>query len=234
MPNYDDQWAEDPHQFEVAAELAKLLEENATSSSTSDPYPGPPNGQDIISLIEQGEAPTKERDPRRYGYHRALDPIPNFDNSGNLPPFFFAGGKQYDSPYRIEAEDFSSIFGFSSERRSQIRNFNRFRKHLRKRGLSGTFWIGGSFVSNKAAPKDLDMVLFFRSPVAPFPMRTNKHSHTPLLLNRDQILERFDCDCFYVDLSWDVEKIVYASGLWFGHFCGFTRGFTRGFVQIAL
>ena len=163
-----------------------------------------------------------------------FDPVPPFDADGNLPPFHFVEGIQIDSPYRVNEQEFNALLSFNDCRRTMLKSFDRFLIHLRERGFIGVMWIGGSFVSMEPNPADIDITVFFSSPIGPVPMRSDKISHDPLEMKREHRIENFGCDCFFVDLRWNVERIVHAAGLWHGHFAGFTKGFSRGFLELKL
>lgn len=64
------------------------------------------------------------------------------------------------SPYIVTREWFSLYLGFNGHRLNLIRNFDEFVSRLIDFGISPTFaMIGGSFVSDKIDPKDIDGVI---------------------------------------------------------------------------
>ncbi len=86
-------------------------------------------------------------------------PIPNFTHEGLLPPY--VGGNApcpaQRSPYHTNLRDFFVRFGTSKERISILRGFLTLRQRLLNLGFTGTQWLGGSFLTQKEVPADIDI-----------------------------------------------------------------------------
>ena len=86
--------------------------------------------------------------------------IPNFTHEGLLPPY--VGGDApcpaRRSPYHTNLRDFFDRFGTSKERISILRGFLTLRQRLLNLGFQGTQWLGGSFLTQKKTPADIDIV----------------------------------------------------------------------------
>lgn len=74
--------------------------------------------------------------------------LPGFDRNGNLPP----------GVYELRSEDmerFEERFGWNSHRRRLLEGLRRAIKNMAAAGI-GEIWIGGSFVTAKELPADID------------------------------------------------------------------------------
>lgn len=94
--------------------------------------------------------------------------IPKFDHNNVIPPHLGNPTQQNDlSPYRCTTLDLCKTFATSKERIEILNGLLLFREKMNLLGIKQGFqWIDGSFtenieVSEKRAPRDLDLVTFF-------------------------------------------------------------------------
>ena len=101
----------------------------------------------------------------------SLEPIPNWDLSGCLPPFVGSptSGDQR-SPYLVGLTDMALRFGDTETRRKLLNGLLDYRANLHAADVQDGFqWVNGSFVENtqqrvRRAPNDIDVVTFMHLP----------------------------------------------------------------------
>lgn len=87
-----------------------------------------------------------------------MAPIPQFDTEGNLP----------EGEHQATLDEIRSTFAGTSFRRKELyERLVRVIDVLKERGISD-FWVVGSFVTDKRAPRDIDIVYVAPQDVDPF------------------------------------------------------------------
>ncbi|MFQ2125232.1 DUF6932 family protein [Aeromonas jandaei] len=153
--------------------------------------------------------------------------IPQFEESGVLPPFIGACPTKpaNQAPYKVSLEDFVEHFATSKERRDILIGFLKYRHELKCSGIINGFqWLDGSFVENVEktrgrAPNDLDLVTFAHRPVGcnledwkSF-VRVNIGFFSPEMTKAS-----YKCDAYFVDLDLPSKAIISHTKYWFGLF----------------
>ncbi|MEO5374572.1 MAG: hypothetical protein H7840_09870 [Alphaproteobacteria bacterium] len=168
--------------------------------------------------------------------------IPAFDLSGVLPPFTGSSPTVSTdaSPYQATMVEVVDRFGISPERLEILGGLLRYRADLRAAGLVAAFqWLDGSFVENIEAsesrsPNDIDVVTFYRRPVADDQWTTWFRVNGQLFDHRFT-KTTYMCDAYGVDLGIQPEKVVQHTTYWFGLFSHRRMsGLWKGMVQVQL
>ena len=164
-----------------------------------------------------------------------LDPIPDWDSNGLLPPIDEESPTSRSrAPYPASLLDIVERFGNTRARRRLLMGLLDFRSELHSAGLvQGFQWIDGSFTENvedreDRDPCDIDLVTFFHPPNKSHPLihvldrKRVKHDHkvdhypVPLYGRRPQVI---------------VEDIVY----WYTVFAHRKEDFQwKGYMQVDL
>jgi hypothetical protein len=92
-----------------------------------------------------------------------------------------------------------------------------FRAELRLFGITQGFQIfGGSFVSNKPDPRDIDVVTCFQRPArwATREIAEQDVAANPQIFSRADVKQRLACDVNFVDLGWPAPVAASAISRW--------------------
>ena len=167
--------------------------------------------------------------------------IPDWNNSGLLPPFLDNPTSPHDrSPYRALLSETIVRFGSASARRRELLSgLLDFRAALHGAGLTRGFqWIDGSFVENVEssrgrAPGDIDVVTFFYIPEG--------HTRASLAIDFPGIFAAavnkaaFRVDSYFVGLNQtDPKRIVDRVAYWYSLWGHTRRRLWKGFVEVDL
>ena len=100
-----------------------------------------------------------------------LNPIPDWDGRGLLPPYLREAGERTNrSPYRVSLTNVIRRFGNTLARLDLLTGFLDFRATLHQAGLTRGFqWVNGSFVTDimhieNREPEDIDVITFYHLP----------------------------------------------------------------------
>ena len=153
-----------------------------------------------------------------------LDPIPDWDPRGVLPPFLdspTSGGGR--SPYRVGLTDLVLRFSDTRDRRELLSGLLDYRGALHAAGVrAGLQWVNGSFVEDttqhsRREPRDIDLVTFLQLPDE----RTQGEwvQDNPSLFDPRANRHQYGVDAYAVvldpgDLFSLVRESVYWNGLW--------------------
>src|SRR5437870_989332 len=103
-------------------------------------------------------------------------PVPDFDHNAVLPPHLGDPRQRTQlSPYPVGSEEVCQKLATSDDRREILRGWLRFRQTIRALGVQEGFqWLDGSFLEDVElaegrAPRDLDVITFYRTPVGIHP-----------------------------------------------------------------
>jgi len=178
-------------------------------------------------------------------------------DQGVLPPFIgdpASEGPSGFSPFLFTPEDFVAVFGTSPHRSRILTGFFEYRKALRRFGVSGTQWIGGSFVEDckkirGREPSDIDVVTFIDGATVPQPghplhedFRTFiSHSHRKVL-KADYLCDAFIVSAMYLHPSGGLMNVYAATDVvrYWCNFFGHSRSIAgaaqvwKGMVEIPL
>lgn len=80
--------------------------------------------------------------------------IPPFEASGLLPPGAFLCDESFFHSHFVEG------FPNSKTRRQLLKSFVDLRSQMKSLNIAATLWVGGSYVTAKLDPKDIDVVAF--------------------------------------------------------------------------
>ncbi|WP_147436969.1 DUF6932 family protein [Alkalispirillum mobile] len=172
--------------------------------------------------------------------------IPDFNQSGVLPPFLATRGPTDSAamaPYPTSMAEVADTLGFSVERRGILSGLLDFRRALQAAGFTDGFqWLAGSYLEDcetqrRRPPKDVDVVTFARRPPALQEQGAwNKFvAGSPELFDRNVVKSAHSCDAFFVDLSLPPEAIVSRTRYWFGLFSHQRATYLwKGILQIPL
>jgi hypothetical protein len=165
--------------------------------------------------------------------------IPAWTSDGVLPPI--NPSRPVDpqrSPYVVSLTDYVLRFGDTSERRTIIEGFLRYRAALHAAGLlQGFQWLDGSFLEHierieGRAPRDIDVVTFYRLP----PGVTQRQLATALgaLLDPGFAKVTYHIDGYLVGLGMEPERLVEHSVYWYSVWAHRRSQLWKGFVQVDL
>jgi len=153
--------------------------------------------------------------------------IPNFEESGVLPPFIGACPTKSanQAPYKVSLEAFVEHFATSKERIEILIGFLKYRYDLRCLGIKNGFqWLDGSFVENVEktrgrAPNDIDLVTFAHRPVGFILDDWKNFVEANIgLFSPEMAKASYKCDAYFVDLDLPTKAIVSHTKYWFGLF----------------
>jgi hypothetical protein len=165
--------------------------------------------------------------------------IPAWTSEGVLPPINASRPVSPErSPYVVSLTDYVLRFGDTSERRTIIEGFLRYRAALHAAGLvQGFQWLDGSFLEHTEltdgrAPNDLDVVTFYHLPSGV----TQRRLATSLgaLLDPDLAKATYRIDGYLVGLGMEPERLVQHSVYWYSVWSHRRSQLWKGFVQVAL
>jgi hypothetical protein len=170
-------------------------------------------------------------------------PIPDFDKNQVLPPHL--GDPRYPnqlSPYPTTTEEVCVKFATTDERREILRGWLAFRQRLTALGVHAGFqWLDGSFLENielseRRAPKDLDLVTFYVTPAGTNPnaFLVLVTSAFPEFVDRDAAKRTFHLDHFPVTLTADPAAVVENTRYWTGLFSHRRDGVWKGMLRVEL
>lgn len=165
--------------------------------------------------------------------------IPKWDVAGVLPPFDAVNPTSANrAPYPVAMTDLVLHFSTSDERRAILDGLLRYRGALYAAGLTDGFqWINGSFTENvevleKRAPRDIDVVTFFRLPAGKT-QRDILGQHRPLF-DRRQTKAAFNVDAYPVCIGGDAELLVERSTYWYSMWAHRRDRVWKGFLEVGL
>lgn len=164
-----------------------------------------------------------------YAFYGENNLIPNFTQSGVLPPFTtedYPKNPDGISPYRTTLFEFVERFLTSGARKNILEGFLLYRNELKKLGFTEGFqWIDGSFIeeierNQQRPPSDLDIITFAYRPIY---VTTDDEWKKFIQMNQDIFhpgvtKTNYKCDAYYVDLNLPSYVIVKRSSYWFGVF----------------
>jgi hypothetical protein len=165
--------------------------------------------------------------------------IPAWTAEGVLPPINASRPvSPRRSPYVVSLTDYVLRFGDTSERRTIIEGFLRYRAALHAAGLvQGFQWLDGSFLEHierieGRAPHDIDVVTFYRLPsgVAQRQLATA----LGMLLDPGFAKATYHIDGYLVDLGMKPERLVQHSVYWYSVWSHRRSQLWKGFVQVDL
>jgi hypothetical protein len=169
-------------------------------------------------------------------------PLPDFNIDGVLPPFVGAdgpGGHFEDlSPYEVTVLDVVQGLSFTEGRKSILRGWLLHRAALRAIGFNRGFqWVDGSMVERNKEPKDIDVVMFFRRPLAattPTALARHLQANLPVF-SRAQVKAVFRIDFMPVDLEGTPETLVNLTRYFTGLFSHRRTDFLwKGMLQVPM
>lgn len=163
--------------------------------------------------------------------------IPQWDRQGLLPPVDPVDPISPDrSPYQASLLDMVLRFATTPERCVVLRGFLAYRAALHRVGLVDGFqWINGSFTEHvetieHRAPKDIDVVTFFKAHADFMPTDDQMH-----LLDPHVAKTRFLVDGYFVELDHESpESLVEHSIYWYGLWSHRRNMVWKGYLQIDL
>ncbi len=153
-----------------------------------------------------------------------LNPIPEWDSRGLLPPYLDAAGMLSNrSPYRVSLTAMVQRFGDTAARRELLAGLLNFRAALHQAGLTRGFqWVNGSFVTDitriaNREPRDIDVVTFFHLPGGHTPASFARDF--PELLDRDNNRNRYRTDALFMvldnnDMRYMATRFAFFNNLW--------------------
>ncbi len=172
--------------------------------------------------------------------------IPNFNQSGVLPPFLpddSPVNPNAVSPYKVPLIEFVKHFNTSKERKKILLGFLNYRAYLKKNGIKDGFqWIDGSFTEHiedtqKRPPKDIDVVSFIHRP-SDFSSYHEWRAFitlNPSLFSQPHIKKQYMCDAYLVDMDLDPKHIIAQTAYWHGLFSHQRDTYLwKGMLQISL
>ena len=167
--------------------------------------------------------------------------IPDWDDSGLLPPFLDNPASPSDrSPYRASLSETMIRFGSASVgRRGLLSGLLNFRAALHGVGLTRGFqWIDGSFVENVEssrgrAPADIDVVTFFYIPDGH--TEESFASAFPDFFNPRAMKWDFGIDAYLAGINLnDLETIASRAAYWHDIWSHTREGLRKGYVEVDL
>lgn len=167
-------------------------------------------------------------------------PIPAFDWILNiLPPHLGDPRIPSDlSPYPCTAEEVCDRFATTPTRKTILDGFLRLREELRRIGISGLQWIGGSFVEDIETqegrdPHDIDVVTFVADRASPADIAVALQKN-PQLLSRAWVKGTFQVDHYWIPLRSDGEAVVENTRYWCSLFSHRRDRIWKGMLRVDL
>jgi hypothetical protein len=138
------------------------------------------------------------------------------------------------SPYPITWPEIEARYCFNAHRRRLADRFCEWVLAVHDLVAPAFIWIGGSFVTDKAEPADIDTVLFYyyRQAQTDSQDRISFLSKHASLLSPAGIRARFGLDAGTVALSMPPQRLVEISASWTMIFSGNADGTRRGFYSV--
>ena len=166
-----------------------------------------------------------------------LNPIPDWDSRGLLPPYLDAAGASSNrSPYRVSLTAMVQRFGDTAARRDLLAGLLDFRAALHQAGLTRGFqWVNGSFVTDimriaNREPRDIDVVTFFHLPDG-YTDEMDVRNQSPEVFDRSRNRDLYRVDAIFAGLeSFDVHSLAHLFAYWNGLW-SHTRQEETGIVQ---
>lgn len=146
--------------------------------------------------------------------------IPPLNAEGHLPLFippYPSNDATKQSPYKCDIEELRARFSFNEQRVQMFRKLDLFRAELRLFGIEYGFQIfGGTFVSNKPMPRDIDVVTCFRRPTrwTTPEIVSQEIAANPQLFVRAELKKRLQCDANFIDLNLDAGFVAATISRW--------------------
>lgn len=164
--------------------------------------------------------------------------IPNWTLSGILPPVRpGAPGHHPDrSPYITTMAAVVERFATSAARRTILRGLLNYRTEFRLRSVQQGFqWLNGSFMEHKeilldAAPKDIDVVTFFKLPEATDQRKfltDNMDLFEPEAAKAEYKVDAYPFVIGEILTAEDVRQICYWYSMWSHRRSGLWKGFLQ-------
>lgn len=138
------------------------------------------------------------------------------------------------SPYPVSVEQLRELFAFNEWRGQIFDGFVRFMDELKRNKVRGYIWIGGSYISEKENPSDMDLLLVVTGgPILPWKTRAICFDGP---INRVYAKSVLKCDPFVIDCRNDVAHLPRAVAFWVHHFSfpGRAGDPAKGFFEVEL
>ena len=138
------------------------------------------------------------------------------------------------APYPVTLDRLEALFAFNERRRMLFDGLRRYIEELRSRGQEGYLWIGGSYISEKEDPSDIDLLLLV-SGGPPLPWKTRVICFNGPI-GRPYAKEKMKCDPFAIDCRSDIAHLPRAIAYWIHHFAMPARAGDplKGFFEVEL
>jgi hypothetical protein len=165
--------------------------------------------------------------------------IPNFDHNNVIPPHL--GNpihKEHLSPYRCTTLELCKRFATSKERIEILNGLLLFRKKMNNFGIKEGFqWLDGSFIENievseKRAPRDLDLVTFFGG--LTFEYQKELAVQFTEFLNPTFSKEKYKLDHYIVDYCFSPDATVELTRYWVQLFSHNRLNIWKGMLRLEL
>jgi hypothetical protein len=152
------------------------------------------------------------------------------------PAIFFTPERKVAvaAPYPITWRELHAHFGRSPHRQQLLKDMGTWVSELSEILAPQFIWIGGSFVTDKPEPKDIDAVIFYRyvrPDMVPAELDDVLRANAALL-NHARVQERFRIDSALVPLDVDVAQLIHASAYWAMVFSNDEHGGRRAFYTL--
>lgn len=165
-------------------------------------------------------------------------PIPPWDTSRLLPPFYNDPTGDPRAPYPVSLVETVERFATSPERIRILQGFLNYRAKWHELGCHEGFqWLNGSFMEDietleSGPPNDIDVVTFWLIPKAPHleSLREWVERHSP----NDALRKEFEVDCYYVNLNTDADWLIDAAAYWYSVWSHRRNRVWKGFLRIDL
>lgn len=163
--------------------------------------------------------------------------IPNFNQSGVLPPFTGDVTNPFGrAPYKVDFSEVVTRFNTSPKRKSVLSGLDEYRNQLHLIGIRNGFqWLDGSFIedceSNRNRdPNDIDLLTF-----AFLPKEININNYEQLF-DPEITKQKYSCDAYFIDLGVnDPIYLVNQTHYWFGLFTHQRESYLwKGILEIPL
>jgi hypothetical protein len=138
------------------------------------------------------------------------------------------------SPYPITLSELEEMFAFNPHRQKLLDGLQQWIAETLSHGFQGYMWIGGSFISPKELPSDIDVLLLVTAgPLLPWKTRVICFNGP---LCRVRAKTEFKCDPFVIDCRSDVAHLPRAIAYWVQHFSSSAdpSAPAKGFFEVEL
>ncbi len=166
-----------------------------------------------------------------------LPAAPPFTAGGAMPHYAGAGPYPGEGfmPLVLDVEQVRARFCTNEARRTVFHGFETLRGLLQERGVHGYQWLGGSFITDKEQPGDIDVITFFDAGGATVPMVHEMIFLSPLPMSSREVKEQLRCDAYFVEARRFPLHAIRAAAIWCTQFLvGGDPKVPRGIIQIAL